>query len=64
MTYICSKPFYNILNLPFCLFIGFLYISIMDVGVRYYFYLLGKALLTIPSSFHTLAIQQDEPEDR
>lgn len=28
------------------------------------FYLLGKTLLTIPSSFHALAIQQDEPEDR
>ena len=28
------------------------------------FYLLGRALLTIPSSFHDLAIHQDESEDR
>ncbi len=28
------------------------------------FYFLGKALLTIPSSFHALEIQQEEPEDR
>jgi len=28
------------------------------------FYLLGKALLTIPSSFHELAIGQEEPVDR
>ena len=28
------------------------------------FYLLGRALLTIPSSFHDLAIQQEESEDR
>ncbi len=27
------------------------------------FYLLGKALLTIPSSFHAMAIQPEEPED-
>jgi hypothetical protein len=28
------------------------------------FYLLGRALLTIPSSFHDLVIQQEESEDR
>jgi hypothetical protein len=28
------------------------------------FYLLGKALLSIPSSFHEMAIGQEEPVDR